>query len=112
MLDLLFTSVISGTVSWQSILLCTFFSLLLGTDDKNRKGEIYRILMVDKQLPDFGMEIEKVSYNDGCKVYFKNGGFIISRFSGTEPLLRIFCELDSMQHAEDTIKIMSDFLKL
>lgn len=80
--------------------------------DKNRKGEIYRILMVDKQLPDFGMEIEKVSYNDGCKVYFKNGGFIISRFSGTEPLLRIFCELDSMQHAEDTIKIMSDFLKL
>ena len=31
MLDLLFTSVISGTVSWQSILLCTFFSLLLGT---------------------------------------------------------------------------------
>ena len=27
MLDLLFTSVISGTVSWQSILLCTFFSL-------------------------------------------------------------------------------------
>lgn len=30
MLDLLFTSVISGTVSWQSILLCTFFSLLWG----------------------------------------------------------------------------------
>ena len=80
--------------------------------EQSRKGEIYRILMVDKKLPDFGMEIEKVTYNDGCKVYFKNGGFIISRFSGTEPLLRIFCELDSMKRANKTIKIMSDFLNL
>ena len=33
------------------------------------------------------------SYMDGCKVYFKNGGWVIARFSGTEPLLRIFLSL-------------------
>lgn len=38
-------------------------------------------------------EIDHISYLDGSKVYFKNGGWLIARFSGTEPLLRIFCEM-------------------
>lgn len=37
---------------------------------------------------------------DGCKVYFENGGWIIARFSGTEPLLRIFCEMSKEQEAK------------
>ena len=31
---------------------------------------------------------ERISYMDGCKVYMK-GGWIIVRFSGTEPRVRI-----------------------
>ncbi|MCL2546365.1 MAG: phosphoglucomutase/phosphomannomutase family protein [Oscillospiraceae bacterium] len=63
------------------------------------KDAIYQLLMVDKKLPDFGIEIETVSYIDGCKVYFSNGGWIIARFSGTEPLLRIFSEMPSQAMA-------------
>ena len=44
-------------------------------------------------------EVDHVSYLDGCKVYFKNGGWIIARFSGTEPLLRIFCEMPARVEA-------------
>ncbi len=77
-----------------------------------KKLELQDILFRQKLLPVFPEEIEKISYLDGCKVYFKNGGWIISRFSGTEPLIRIFCEQESMEKANDTIRIMRDFLGL
>ena len=76
------------------------------------KEVIKKIILEDKRLPDFGREIEKVSYEDGCKVYFKDGGFIICRFSGTEPLLRIFAEADAVEKAQASIDVFAEFLKL
>ena len=65
-----------------------------------RKQDIVRIIMEEKQLPEFDIPIERISYMDGCKVYFQNGGWVICRFSGTEPLLRIFCEMKTREEAE------------
>ena len=79
---------------------------------QERKEEITKILLVDKLLPEFPLEIEKVSYIDGCKVYFKNDGWIIARFSGTEPLLRIFCEMPTLKEAQAVTEVLTDFLKL
>lgn len=79
---------------------------------EQKKAELWKLLFEDKLLPEFDMPIERVSYIDGCKVYFKNGGWIISRFSGTEPLLRIFCEMATVEDAEKCIKIMRTFLDL
>ena len=36
--------------------------------------------------------MSKVSYLDGCKVYFEDGSFVICRPSGTEPVLRLMAE--------------------
>lgn len=80
--------------------------------NEEKKAEIHDILMIQKSLPDLPFEIEKVSYLDGCKVYFKNGGWVITRFSGTEPLLRIFCEMSIKEDAEKVCKIYEDFLSL
>ena len=77
-----------------------------------RKQEIMKLLMEEKKLPEFPYEIEKVSYLDGCKVYFKNDGWIVARFSGTEPLLRIFCEMPEKVTAEAVCDIMKEFLHL
>ena len=63
-------------------------------------------------LPDLPYEIEKVSYMDGCKVYFKNGGWVIVRFSGTEPVLRVFCEMDSLEKAQEVSNIVKATLML
>jgi len=44
---------------------------------------------------------------DGCKVYFENGGWVVIRFSGTEPLLRVFSEMPTKWEANaicDTVK--------
>ena len=77
-----------------------------------RKSEIENIIMVEKKLPDFGLEIEKVSYEDGCKVYFADGSFVICRFSGTEPLLRIFAESSTKNDAAKYIADFREFLEI
>ena len=77
-----------------------------------KKDELQKLLFADKKLPNFDIEVEKVSYEDGCKVYFKNGGWIICRFSGTEPLIRIFCEMESYSRAVEVTGTMRKFLGL
>ncbi len=79
---------------------------------QEQKAEIYRILMEEKQLPEFENEIDHLSYLDGCKVYFRNGDWIIARFSGTEPLLRIFAEAQTEEYARAITEKMRTFLKL
>ncbi len=73
------------------------------------KDSIVKTLLVDKRLPEFSDEIVRVNYEDGCKVYFKDG-FVICRFSGTEPLLRIFAESTSAVRAKDYITTFKNFL--
>lgn len=75
-----------------------------------KKAEILQKLMKDKALPVFPIEATKVNYSDGCKVYFGDKGWLVCRFSGTEPLLRIFCEMESIRQAEDLCDLMVDFL--
>ncbi|USD64805.1 phosphoglucomutase/phosphomannomutase family protein [Vibrio sp. SCSIO 43136] len=78
----------------------------------NQKESLYHRIYVEKQLPEFDYEVEKVSYEDGAKVYFKNGGWVIARFSGTEPLLRIFAEMEDQPKAEQIVAEMKRFLAL
>lgn len=77
-----------------------------------KKQELMIHLMEEKQLPEWNESVEKVSYLDGCKVYFKNGGWIIARFSGTEPLLRIFCEMPTAEQAKQMCEVFEAFLNL
>ena len=79
---------------------------------EEKKAEIFKVLMEEKQLPDLPEEIDHISYLDGSKVYFKNGGWVIARFSGTEPLLRIFCEMPNAEDAKKVCGIYEAFLSL
>ena len=76
------------------------------------KKTIENILLVEKKLPDFGAEIDHVGYDDGCKVYFKDGSFVNCRFSGTEPLLRIFAESSDEKIARQYIDACRQFLNI
>ena len=67
--------------------------------------------MEDRLLPDFGLPVQQISYLDGCKVYFEDG-WIIARFSGTEPRVRIFAEMPSKERARALVRIMAAFLDL
>lgn len=76
------------------------------------KPVIEKLVFENKKLPDFAVEIEKVNYEDGCKVYFKDGSFVICRFSGTEPLLRIFAESSNEDTATQYISDFREFLNI
>ncbi|MGV8981542.1 phosphoglucomutase/phosphomannomutase family protein [Clostridium sp.] len=76
------------------------------------KDELRTKLFVNKSIPNFDYEVERTSYEDGVKVYFRNGGWIIARFSGTEPLLRIFSEMENETMAKEISNTMRKFLNL
>ena len=76
------------------------------------KERIHKTLMMDQALPEIPFEIDQVSYMDGCKVYLKNGGWVSARFSGTEPLLRIFCEMQTEHEAVLLCEVFEKFLGL
>ena len=76
-----------------------------------RRDEIHRRVFENRELPAFDLPIQRVSYADGCKVYF-DGAWIIVRFSGTEPRVRIFAEHDTPERAEALVGRMAEFLGL
>lgn len=65
----------------------------------DRKDGLIERIYQRHELPDFGLDIISESYEDGCKVWFEDG-WILIRFSGTEPLLRIFCEFPEEKYSE------------
>jgi phosphomannomutase len=77
-----------------------------------KKEKIKRMLLEDKCLPPIDYEVDKVSYLDGLKIYLKDGGWISVRFSGTEPLLRIFCEMKDPKEAARFCEVFEKFLDL
>lgn len=77
-----------------------------------KKEHIKKFILEDKNLPHIDYEIEKISYLDGLKIYLKDGGWISVRFSGTEPLLRMFCEMKEEKDAVRFCEIFEEFLEL
>ena len=73
---------------------------------QERKDDIFRTVMTEKKLPAFGRETKKISWMDGCKVYL-DGGWVIVRFSGTEPRVRIFAEAETEEAARGLAETMA-----
>lgn len=78
--------------------------------EKSREA-IHETVMLRRELPDFGLPVARVSYLDGCKVYFEEG-WIIVRFSGTEPRVRIFAEMPTRERANALVRAMAQFVDL
>jgi len=80
------------------------------TDSK--KKALQELVFVQRRLPDFREPVEKVDYSDGCKIYFADGSWVICRFSGTEPVLRIAAEGNTPSQARKYIQLWQDDLGL
>ena len=75
---------------------------------EEKKQQLSRLVMEEKKLPDFGKPIVRVNDMDGCKVYFEDG-WVILRFSGTEPRIRIFAEGPTRAEADSLVRTMAAF---
>ncbi len=91
---------------------CLFYAEADFTMLPAKKEELKEQLFQQQLLPDFGAQVLKVSHQDGCKVCFTDGSWVICRFSGTEPLLRMAAEADSQDQAEEYIRIWRTALEL
>jgi alpha-D-glucose phosphate-specific phosphoglucomutase len=54
--------------------------------------------------------VVKVSHADGTKFYLGNDNWALVRFSGTEPILRLFVEADSLEKARALIQHLREFV--
>ena len=75
------------------------------------KLALQELLFVREQMPDFE-QIEKIDRSDGVKLWFRDGSWVICRFSGTEPLLRMAAEAASGEQAQHYIETWREFLDL
>ncbi len=66
-------------------------------------------LLTGEAMPAFAQPITGVNDTDGRKLLFSNGWLIV-RFSGTEPRLRIFCEMPDRPAAELYSHVMAEYL--
>lgn len=89
-----------------------YFEEAAFTMTQEHKAALQERIFVKNELPAFEQEIDHVSREDGCKVYFKDGSWVICRFSGTEPLLRFAAEGECPQTPKKYVEIFKSFLNL
>lgn len=53
-----------------------------------------------------GINVKEVGRKDGIKLYLEDGGWVLLRPSGTEPLIRVYMETDSKDKLEKVAKEM------
>lgn len=80
--------------------------------DPAYKKEWQKKLLEQHELPPLPYEIESISDLDGVKVRFCNGGYVSIRFSGTEPLIRVFTEMEKEEDTEAIALIFQKYLKV
>lgn len=74
-----------------------------------KKKQIDCMLFEYNKTPEHRYEVDSIVFKDYIKVYYKNGNWSLIRFSGTEPILRIFAEAESKETA---LKLIEDWEKL
>ena len=79
---------------------------------EERKSEITGRVFERRELPDFDAPVDHIAWEDGCKLYFSDGSWIILRFSGTEPRVRVFAEAETLERAKALVGEMAGFLGL
>ena len=69
-----------------------------------RKAALQEQVFTRQEIPGFPEKIRSIQWSDGCKVLFEDGSWVICRFSGTEPLLRIAAEAATPDQAEGYLR--------
>ena len=54
--------------------------------------------------------VTRISHSDGTKLFLENDNWALLRFSGTEPVLRLFVEADSPEKAQELIDWLKQFV--
>ena len=56
-----------------------------------------------------GVAVERIDNTDGIKLWLADGSWVLLRFSGTEPILRMVAEADTAEHAQGLLEWVRGF---
>jgi len=78
-----------------------------------QKEEIIKKLFVDNQVPNFkNKKVINIDKNEGVKFEYDGGYWGMYRFSGNEPVIRIFSEMKDIEECNEMISCYEKFLNL
>jgi len=67
------------------------------------------LIMNAKPAEIAGLKVKSLNTTDGYKFMLEDGGWVLIRFSGTEPIMRVYCETT---HQEKVQALLQDGLKI
>lgn len=59
-----------------------------------------------------GYKVLKITHYDGTKIFLENDNWVLLRFSGTEPVLRLTVEADSPEKAAELMGWLQSFVQV
>ena len=77
-----------------------------------RRVELYARLEKDPPTEIAGGRVVRSRTDDGFKYYLEDGSWVLVRFSGTEPLIRVYSEAPSKERVEQLLAALEEKLGL
>ena len=74
-----------------------------------RRGEVQARVQAARPERIAGLKVTDISTLDGFQFHMEDGGWLLIRFSGTEPIIRVYCETT---HADKVQDILQDGLRI
>lgn len=88
------------------------FHYVILEDEMKFKDKEAILNMCKSKRPMFSSEVKKeICLNNNYKYYFKDGGWALLRFSGTENVIRLFAEMPNIELCEKNLKAIKDFVE-
>ena len=75
-----------------------------------RRAELYGRLERDTPREIAGEPVVRTRTDDGFKFYLKDGSWVLVRFSGTEPLIRVYSEAPSRERVDQLLGALEEWL--
>jgi alpha-D-glucose phosphate-specific phosphoglucomutase len=63
-----------------------------------------RVLAAQPGIELGGLKVAQIDTTDGFKFNFVGGGWMLIRFSGTEPIIRVYCEVLKPEHVQPVLE--------
>ncbi|MBX3058715.1 MAG: phosphoglucomutase/phosphomannomutase family protein [Anaerolineae bacterium] len=86
-----------------------FYNRVDSTFDQGRRAEIWHNVDAARPSTIGGLKVTDIVTIDGHQFVMEDGGWLLVRFSGTEPIIRVYCETT---HEDRVQTILEDGLRL
>ena len=80
--------------------------------DKNSKNKLTKFIKDFNKDNLFDLEIKSIDKKDGLKINLNDNSWLLLRLSGTEPVVRIYCESKNEKSVNDLISNFIKYIKV